>query len=707
LLIKRLLFISLVITSFNVKTSIDDYFEKKVHPNSSNYGLTGILELPNARFMQEASLRFSFSSSFPNEYTSITGSPFNWFEANYRYAEVKNLNYGPSFYSGNQSWKDKGFDVKFRLLSEKYYFPSVALGLRDLAGTGAFSSEYIVGTKAIGNFDITLGLGWGSLGSEATFGSPFKYIHDGFEKRNSNTGQGGSFNFKDWFSGDAAILSGVEYDLKKYGLRFKLEYDTTNPDQSSFNPLPVKSRFNFGMSYFLADSLNLGLAFERGDQFRLSFNLTGDFLNDNLTKAKPKNVIKLSEETALRAKQDRGIFYRSLNMNLRQEEIYIQGATYNDDSVEVVVASSKYAKTSMLMGRTSRIVSALADKSVKEIKIDVMNGDFEVATLELDREEFDKALEYKSSVNEILESSKLISNSNQPSYLTTEFQPTINFPQIDWRFSPAVRHQIGGPEGFYLGQLWLRGDASIKLRRGLTIHSTIGFDIYNTFNDFINTSQSRLPHVRSDIQFYLDQGKNNIEKLKLEYMFSPRENVFVRADFGLLEQMFGGYGGEVLYRPFEKEFYIGFTLHRVKQRGYKQRFDFLEYATDTGHLSLYYDFPYGISSHFKIGRYLAKDKGFTLDLSRRFKTGFTIGAFASKTNIPSELFGEGSFDKGFYFSVPLDLFYTDYRASNISFGIHPLTKDGAASLSHHNSLHSILADSNKSSILRDWEDLLK
>ena len=118
-----------------------------------------------------------------------------------------------------------------------------------------------------------------------------------------------------------------------------------------------------------------------------------------------------------------------------------------------------------------------------------------------------------------------------------------------------------------------------------------------------------------------------------------------------------GYGGEILYRPFENEFYVGFALHLVKQRGYKQRFDFLEYTTDTGHFTLYYDFPYGISSQFKIGRYLARDKGFTLDLSRRFKTGFTIGAFASKTNISSELFGEGSFDKGFYFSVPLDLLY--------------------------------------------------
>ena len=74
------------------------------------------METPNARFMGEASLRLNFTSSFPNEYTSLTGTPFSWFEATYRYAEVKNKLYGPAAYSGNQSYKDKGFDLKFRLL---------------------------------------------------------------------------------------------------------------------------------------------------------------------------------------------------------------------------------------------------------------------------------------------------------------------------------------------------------------------------------------------------------------------------------------------------------------------------------------------------------------------------------------------------------------------------------------------------------------
>ena len=44
---------------------------------------------------------------------------------------------------------------------------------------------------------------------------------------------------------------------------------------------------------------------------------------------------------------------------------------------------------------------------------------------------------------------------------------------------------------------------------------------------------------------------------------------------------------------------------------------------------------------------LAGDKGVTLDLSRRFKSGFTMGVFATKTNLSAEEFGEGSFDKGF------------------------------------------------------------
>ena len=97
--------------------------------------------------------------------------------------------------------------------------------------------------------------------------------------------------------------------------------------------------------------------------------------------------------------------------------------------------------------------------------------------------------------------------------------------------------------------------------------------------------------------------------------------------------------------------------------------------------------------------YLAGDKGATIDLSRRFNSGFLLGIFATKTDVPKEIFGEGSFDKGFYFSIPTQLFYSDFRTGNISFGLHP-NKDGGAILNQQHSLYSILADTNRNSALR-------
>jgi len=148
------------------------------------------------------------------------------------------------------------------------------------------------------------------------------------------------------------------------------------------------------------------------------------------------------------------------------------------------------------------------------------------------------------------------------------------------------------------------------------------------------------------------------------------------------------------------------SLHRVRQRGYEQRFSLRDYETTTGHFGFYRDWSRGITSQVLIGKYLAGDKGLTLDLSRRFKSGFTLGVFATKTNLSAEEFGEGSFDKGFYVSIPTKMFYSDFTTGHISFGLHPLTKDGGALLTQHNSLYSILGDTSLDSITRDWDDLL-
>ena len=47
--------------------------------------------------------------------------------------------------------------------------PAVALGINDLIGTGVYSGEYLVASKRFGNFDFSLGIGWGRLASTNSF----------------------------------------------------------------------------------------------------------------------------------------------------------------------------------------------------------------------------------------------------------------------------------------------------------------------------------------------------------------------------------------------------------------------------------------------------------------------------------------------------------------------------------------------------------
>ena len=685
--------------------SVLDYYPYKVTPSSSNYGNTGILEMPNARMMPEASLRFNFSSSYPNEFTSLTASPFHWLEATYRYAEIKNQKYGPSAYSGNQTLKDKGFDIKAKILNETYLLPAVAVGLRDIAGTGIFSSEYIVSSKKFNFLDLSLGIGWGVLGADNNFSNPFQNLDDSFKFRNNSLGQGGTFSLKNWFSGNASIFGGFEYDLPKKGLRLKLEYDTSNPDLFE-RVEKVSSRFNFGLNYSFSENLTVSTSFERGSQFRISFSLFGNFLEDSIPKPKPRTVQKLNDRQKNNILENNEIFYRSLNLSLRDESIYLQASSLKKDEVDIAIASSRFFSFTRPAGRAARIATSLVPDDVEKINLYSMNGDFEVAKISLNKEEFLKAAKKDISAVELLNSTIIESPTADPLYERAKFIPTVNFPEFDWNMSPGLKHQIGGPEGFYLGQLYWKTDTTLKIRRNFLLYSSFGINLYDTFDDFNNPSQSNIPRVRSDIQDYLSEGKNNIQRMQFEYFSSPYKDIFARLDIGLLEEMFGGVGGEILYRPFNKKYSLGFSLHKVKQRAYDQLFSFRDYSTVTGHFGVYLDLPYQVRSKFLMGKYLAGDKGATLDLSRRFRSGFTLGVFATKTNLSAEEFGEGSFDKGFYISVPTQLFYSDFRSGVISFGLHPLTKDGGAILNTHNSLIGILGDSGHTSIMRDWDKLV-
>jgi len=158
-----------ILTFGRLEAQISEYIYPHFNtPSFSNYGTTGIIQMPSARFFEEGSIGFTWSHLDPYLRGSIVAYPFDWFEASYQYADVNNWLYSdvPDF-SGSQSYKDKSFDAKFRLIKETRYLPSVAVGFRDLGGTALFAAEYLVASKFIGNVDLTAGMGWGVISNNS------------------------------------------------------------------------------------------------------------------------------------------------------------------------------------------------------------------------------------------------------------------------------------------------------------------------------------------------------------------------------------------------------------------------------------------------------------------------------------------------------------------------------------------------------------
>jgi hypothetical protein len=65
-----------------------------------------------------------------------------------------------------------------------------------------------------------------------------------------------------------------------------------------------------------------------------------------------------------------------------------------------------------------------------------------------------------------------------------------------------------------------------------------------------------------------------------------------------------------------------------------------------------------------------------------------MGAYMTKTNVSAAEFGEGGFDKGIYWNVPLEAFLTSPSRFAASFGWKPLYRDGGALLMRPVSLYS-------------------
>ena len=91
-----------------------------IGPSQSDFGGVGLLQTPTARMAREGEISLNYRDNDQYRYYSASVQLFPWLETTLRYTDVRTKQYSSvDAFSGDQTYKDKAFDLKLRLWEDR------------------------------------------------------------------------------------------------------------------------------------------------------------------------------------------------------------------------------------------------------------------------------------------------------------------------------------------------------------------------------------------------------------------------------------------------------------------------------------------------------------------------------------------------------------------------------------------------------------
>lgn len=642
---------------------------------ASDYGTKGLIDIPTSRMRADGAFTTTIALDERAQSYAITYQAFPWLESTFRYTGIYQET-GTGRFGDFYTW-DRNYEVKARLLEETLLLPEVAIGIRDAVGTGVFSAEYLTGSKQIGDFDVSLGLGWGRLAGKGDFTNPTTWLGDSFKTRDQNTGEGGKLSTSAFFRGEeVGIFGGVEYQAPGTPLKLQLEY---NPDQYSYESRAgfsaPSSPISIGAEWEISPNYSIAASFQHGDAFGLRFHAYLDS-TEKPARSKPA-AIRLEKKNTI-AGLDLPDWYEPLVDASLATGVNIQSAR--------VIPETQRAEIALKRGGYAYWPDAIEDAHIQAnlaLPDDVNTVDYivEEAGLKLHTVRLPRLGKNSFGFDEVNFSKDAIL---MPSRDSDQAIERLDVYENDLKVTFEVDGNIHlfDPDNPFALQEFVRIGTNWEFAKGWHLKGAYQFGFYDNLDKNTRSSDSVLPHVRSDAALYLKESDGSgVANLLLEKRGSATPELHYRAFAGVLEQMYSGVGGEVLFQPYGSRIATGLSAAYAKQRDYDGGLGHLDYEVLTGHASLYWATPwynYDVAMH--LGRYLAKDVGGTLEVRRTFDNGWMVGLWGTLTDVPFNEFGEGSFDKGIFLQIPLGHALTGGVDSKFKMNIRSIQRDGGARL---------------------------
>ncbi|MCK0097152.1 YjbH domain-containing protein [Yoonia sp. F2084L] len=669
------------------------------------FGTPGLIDMPTAQTAQDAELAATIGYFAGSTRTTLSFQISPRLSGSFRYTRIENW----SIATGQDTF-DRSFDLRYRLVDESTWRPAIAIGLQDMIGTGIYSGEYIVGTKQVAPaVTVTGGIGWGRFGSYEGFDNPLGAVDERFNERPVGTsGLGGQLESGEWFRGDAAFFGGVTWQptdqltlLAEYSSDAYVRETADGPDL-----FERESPLNFGLSYAMTDNASLQAYYLYGSELgaALTFSLNPKepaiYGGKNL---RPTPVVPRAPGAASNLdwtqQDDAPAILRDNVANLLEfEGLTLEAMTIAPTSTTVLFRNDTYIAGSEAIGRIARILTRVMPASVETFTIVPVVDGIKTAAVVLRRSDIEE-LEFAPD-----NAWKSYARARLQDAATADEDATYAdglYPSFQWRLGPYLNTSYFDPDSPIRADIGLELSALYDIAPGLTLSGAVRKRIAGNRGDGRETD-SVLERVRTNSAIYAAEGDPSINRLTAAYQFNLAPDYYGRVTGGYLEQMFGGLSTEVLWKPVDSRLGLGVEVNYAKQRDFDQLFGFQDYDVVTGHASAYYAFENNLHGQIDVGRYLAGDYGTTLSLNREFDNGWRVGAFATFTDVSAEDFGEGSFDKGLRFSIPLEHFLgtPTRRVNNIT--LRPLTRDGGARLNISGRLYETVREYHDNDLRGNW-----
>lgn len=689
---------------------------KPLPPPSLNfYGSPGIIDMPSAEMLPDGQYAVTYSWFAGTSRYNITFQALPWLSASFRYNGIRNLNL-----FGFGTYYDRGFDVRARLWKERNWLPEVTMGLQDFAGTGVYAAEYFAATKRLegralgwggvpGRLKLTAGLGWGRLGSHGAIGSI-----GGNRPSFVGGDTGGELSYNQWFRGDFAPFGGFEWQPnERWSLKAEYSTDAYDTETRASNVFERKSSLNYGVEYQHSDRLRLGAYYLYGSEFGITaqIQLNPHYPPTPMAVPAPAPVVPRSqwatEEAHWRqdwsASSNKKQQIRDLAAEaLKAEGLVLESITLGATSAELRYRNNRYRSETQAAGRAARALARVLPPSVESLRLVPVRRGAGLAAIELRRSDLE-ALEFDSQAADALYAVSGVQDAGQMAE-DAIFSAEL-YPAFATSISPYTAPAYFDPAQPFRLDLGLDFAASYSPAPGWRIAGAIRQRVWGNVKNGRKGS-SKLPPVRTDQREYAQYG-TTLENLYVSRIWKPRGDLYARATAGLFESMYGGVSGEVLWKPVNSRIGLGVEANYVVQRDFDQQFSFRDYKTFTGHASAYAELGKGYMMQVDAGRYLAGDYGATFSMNREFNNGFSVGGFFTLTNVSAEDFGEGSFDKGFRFTIPVDWFLGKPSRSGFGLTIRPTQRDGGQRVSVPDRLYGQVREAHRKSLeeqrARFWE----